>query len=247
MKIIKLFKFLIILTVLLLIVITVAPLNWYYDHAEKHIKPIKLENINGSAVKGSAQVLKYLGLNLGKVSWLLYPSSYDQMSADLTLSHDQYDFRGQYSKTVDGDILKGVKATVDWSMIDKFINFNHGEMSGYIAINFDEVRMKNGAFERIVGKAETKDLKLIRPIQKDLGNIEVVFAPENPQIMVGQVNSDSDVINVSGAIYIHKNHRWEVKLTLLPMPGEYEIEYALQSIGDRRPGGGRSLNLTGFY
>ncbi len=247
MKIIKLFKFLIILTVLLILAITVTPLSWYYDHVEKQIRPIQLEKINGSAIKGSADVLKYFGLDLGKVGWLLYPGSYDRMSADLTLTHEQYDFSGQYSKAVDTDILKRVNATIDWSIIEKFVKFNHGEMQGYIAVNFDEVRMKNGAFERIVGKAETRGLKLVRPIQKDLGTIEVVFAPENAQIMVGQVNSDSDVINVSGAIYIHKNHKWEVKLTLLPMPGEYEVEYALQSIGDRRPGGGRSLNLAGFY
>jgi len=31
------------------------------------------------------------------------------------------------------------------------------------------------------------------------------------------------------------------------MPGEYEIEYLLQGIGEKRPGGGRMLNLAGFY
>jgi hypothetical protein len=226
---------------------TLTPLNWYYSNVSENIRPLKLEQISGSAIKGSAKNASYLGMNLGQADWLIYPSSYNALTLDFSLKDKLYDIAGKFIKSNEFDSLKDVTGTFDWAMIDKFLNFNHGEMSGYVQLDFDQVEMRNNVPKTIIGKAVTKELQLVKPIKKDLGEIEVVFVSDNPSIIVGQVNSQSNVINVSGAIYIHKNHRWEIKLTLIPMPGEYEIEYAIQNIGDRRRGGGRSLNLAGFY
>ena len=247
MKLLKLIKYLIILSIVLAIIISITPLKLYYSYIAKNIRPIKLEQMSGSVIKGSAEHVKYLGLDLGQANWMLYPSSYNEITLDLKLKDELYDFNGKYKKTPSSDLLNDVYGTIDWALIDKFINFNHGEMSGYLKLDFSHIEFKNRVPERIIGKIVTKELKLLKPIKKDLGEIEVVFVTDNPEIIVGQVNSRSNVINVSGSIYIHKNHKWEIKLTLLPMPGEYEIEYALQSIGDPRAGGGRSLNMAGFY
>jgi len=243
----KLFKLLMILIVLTLLAVTFTPLDFYYAKVSKNIRPITLEGISGSAIKGSAEKIKYLGMDLGQVNWLLYPSSYDSISLDVEIKDEHYDFIAEYKNTIDSKILKNLRGSADWKLIEKYINFNHGEISGYLSFDFKQLEMLNGAMHRIDGRITTKELKLLKPIKKDLGEIEVVFKPDNPQIMVGLVNSKSNVLNISGAIYIHKNHRWEIKLTLIPMPGEYEIEYALQGVGDKRRGGGRSLNIAGFY
>ncbi len=244
MKLIKIIVYLIIIAVL---IVSFTPLNLYYSNISKEIRPISLNEISGSAIKGTAGSVKYLGFELGKADWFVYPSSYDEITMDLDLSDELYNFNAKLINTVKSKIIKDLKGTADWKMIDQFLQFNHGELSGYLDFDFDHLEMREGLAYRINGRITTKELKLIEPIQKDMGEIEVVFKTDNPAIMVGQVNSTSNVLNVSGAIYIHKNHRWEVKLTLIPMPGEYEIEYALQNIGDRRPGGGRSLNIAGFY
>lgn len=243
----KLIKILIYLLIILTLIIIFTPLNLYYSHISKEIRPITLENISGSAIKGKADTVKYLGLDLGSADWLMYPSSYNEFTLDLALKDEHYNFDAKFIQSTTSKIIKDLYGTADWKIIDKFINFNHGEMTGYLEFAFNHLEMKDNVAHRIIGKVVTKELKLINPIQKDLGEIEVVFLDENPAIMVGQVNSQSNVLNVSGAIYIHRNHRWEVKLNLIPYPGEYEIEYALQNIGDRRPGGGRTLNLAGFY
>jgi len=243
----KLIKLLFYLVVLIVLIVTFTPLNVYYSYIEKQIRPVKLENISGSAIKGSAQTLKYLGMDLGKADWLVYPSSYNEITMDASLVDELYDFKADIIQSFEFQKVQNLKGTADWKIIDKFLTFNHGELSGYLDFDFNHIEMRNNVVHKLVGKVVTKELKLIQPIQKDMGEIEVVFTSDNPEIMVGLVNSQSNVLNVSGAIYIHKNHRWEVKLTLIPSPGEYEIEYALQNIGDRRPGGGRALNIAGFY
>jgi hypothetical protein len=245
----KLIKYLLILIILAVLLLSFTPLNLYYKYISKNIRPIQLEQISGSAVKGSTQNLKYMGMDVGWASWLIYPSSYNEVSVDFKLKDQLYDVAGHYRKKPDSQILNNVRGTLDWSLADNYINFDHGTISGYIKLDFDHIEMKGGVPYRVIGKVVTKELKLLKPIEKDLGEIEIVFTSDNPQIIVGQVNSRSNVLNVSGALYIHKNHRWELKLTLLPMAGEYLIERALQNIGDARSGGGRgrSLNLAGFY
>ncbi len=243
----KFFKYLIYFTVISVLIISFTPMKLYYQKISKNLKPIQLEGISGSIIKGSAQSLKYLGLDIGQVNWLMYPSSYNRMTLNLNIRDELYDFKGDFIKSSDTESLNNVLGTLDWSIIKKTINFNRGEMSGYVKFDFEHIEFKNRIPEKIIGKAVTKDLKILKPINKEIGEIEVVFVSDNPSIIVGQVNSKSNVINISGAIYIHKNHRWEVKLTLIPMPGEYEIEYAIQNIGDPRRGGGRSLNMAGFY
>ena len=233
--------------ILIILAISFTPLKLYYANISKNIRPLQLEHIKGSAVKGSAKHLKYFGMDLGQINWLIYPSSYDEVSLDLKLQNLLYNFKAKYIKSSESEALKDLVGTVDWAVIDKFINFDHGEMSGYLKFDFEHIELIDGVPQRIIGKVVTKELKLLRPIKKDLGEIEVVFSTDNSEIIVGQVNSRSNVINISGSIYIHKSRKWEVKLTLIPRPGEYEIEYALQNIGDKRAGGGRSFNLTGFY
>jgi hypothetical protein len=243
----KLIKYLLYLVILLLLIITFTPLNLYYSKVADNIRPLQLEEISGSAIKGSAQKVKYFGLDIGKAEWLVYPGSYNNITVNFNLNDKLYDVSGKFVKTNESEKLIDIMGTFDWTILEKSLNFNRGEISGYVKLDFDYIELKNRVLERIIGKAVTKELKLIKPIQRDLGEIEVVFFSDNPSIIVGQVNSKSNVLNISGAIYIHKNHRWEIKLTLIPMPGEYEIEYAIQTIGEKRAGGGRSLNLAGFY
>lgn len=224
-----------------------TPLDLYYDKIKRTIRPIQLEGISGSAIKGSAKTVKYYGMDLGEAKWLLYPSSYNAVSMDVKLRNEDYDIKATYIKRPKSEIVKNLKGSLDWQFIEKKIKFHHGSISGYIELDFDHLEVNKGIPHLIIGKAITRNLRIIKPLQKELGEIEVVFSSDNPQIIVGQVNSHSNVLNVSGAIYVHKNHRWEVKLTLIPKPGEYEVEYALQGIGDRRRAGGRKLNLAGFY
>jgi len=243
----KLIKYLLLLVIILIIIISLTPLNLYYSAFEKNIKPAKLEQISGSIIKGSAKKLSYFGMDLGQVSWLSYPRSYNLLNVDFSLKNNNYDLTGTYLKSIETDRITNLRGTFDWSLIEKYLNFRFGKISGYIDLNFSEIEFSNNTPQRIIGEASTNDLKLLKPIQKELGTITVKFTSQTSGVIVGLVNSNSNVLNVSGAIYIHKNHRWETKITLLPMPGEYEIEYALQSIGDKRVGGGRSLNMSGFY
>ncbi len=243
----KLIKFLLTIIILAALAVGFTPLDLYYDKISKNLRPIKLENITGSAVKGSAEHVKYMGLDVGQAHWLIYPSSYNSATVDFKLRAAEYDLKGKYTKNPKADMIKELKGTLDWTMIADKLNVRGGKISGYFDLDFNHLEIRDGIPAIITGKVTSKELKLVSPSIKDIGEVEVVFTSDNPQIIVGQVNSKSTVINVSGSIYIHKNRRWEVKLNLIPMPGEYEVEYAIQNIGDRRRTGGRTLNLAGFY
>ena len=188
-----------------------------------------------------------MGLDLGKANWLIYPNSWNRLAVDLKLEGNDYDVKAQVNKNPHRLALKKLRGTVDWQIIKKYLNFRKGEINGYFNLNFNEIAFSEGKPELIEGRMVTRDLRLVSPIKKDLGEIEVVFNTDNPSFIVGTVNSQSNVMNVSGAIYIHKNHRWEIKLNIIPVPGEYEVGYALEGIGERRRGGGRTLNMAGFY
>jgi hypothetical protein len=244
---IKLIKYIIILLLLICLSLAIIPLNLYYDYLKNEIKPTQLENISGSIIKGSSEKLSYLGANLGRAKWLIYPNSWNSLAVDLQIEDAQYNFSSQIVTKANRTSFNKVKGTLDWDLVGQYINFNRGEVSGYLKLDMQEISISSGVPDRIIGKAVTKELKLKKPIEKELGEIWIDFSSENPNFIVGLVSSDSKVINVSGAVYIHKNHRWEVKLNILPLPGEYELEYALQGIGDKRAGGGRTLNLAGFY
>ena len=244
MKLIKLLLFILVIVVL---TTGLFPLKYYYSYLAKQIRPIQLENIEGSLLKGSSEKLSIYGLNLGKADWVVYPSSYNEGTLDLTLSQAEYDINAKLIKKPKSEKIKNLTGTIDFAYLAKKLNFNRSQFSGYVKLDFDLIEFYKGAPKTIIGIATTKDLMLVRPLKKALGEIEVKFVPDSPQIIVGQVNSKSNVLNVSGAIYIHKNHRWEVKLTLTPSPGEYEVMQALQGIGSPRRGGGRNLNLAGFY
>ncbi len=243
----KLIKFIFLIVIIIGLTAFFTPLNLYYDKIKRNFRPIQLEGVGGSIIKGNAKTVKYLGMDLGQIQWLLYPSAYNAATLDVKLRNRDFDIKAKYIKKPKSDIIKELKGTLDWQFVADKINFRHGKITGYIELDFDHLEMNKGIPHIISGRAITKNLRIIKPVQKDLGEIEVVFTSDNPQIIVGQVNSNSNVLNVSGAIYIHKNHRWEIKLTLIPSPGEYEVEYALQGIGDRRRSGGRTLNLAGFY
>ena len=244
---IRLIKYLIYLSILTALILFFTPLNLYYQYLEKDLRPVKLEGISGSIIKGQSEKISYMGMDLGQAEWLAYPNSWKSLLVELKVEDQDYDIRADIEQNLRRQNFKNVRGTLDWNVIKKYANFNRGEISGYLSLDFSEISIQEGVPERMNGSIETGELKLISPLKKDLGTIKVDFNSDSPGFIVGTVNSDSHVLNVSGAIYIHKNHRWEVKLNIIPKPGEYELEYALQGIGNPRPGGGRSFNLAGFY
>lgn len=243
----KLVKYLLVLVVLLALAVILTPLNLYYSNIKQYFNPLSLNGISGSLIKGHANNAKYIGLDLGELSWLVYPSSYDELTVNFDVTSELYDFQGLILQSQSSQKIENLRGTLDWKQIEKFVRIKYGEISGYLSFDMQEIEILNNQVNKIIGKVITKDLKLISPLSKDLGEIEIVFKSDFPEIVVGQINSNSNTINVSGAVYIHKSHKWEVKLTIIPMAGEYELEYMLQGIGDKRPGGGRTLNLAGFY
>lgn len=87
---------------------------------------------------------------------------------------------------------------------------------------------------------------MLKPAPKDLGEIKLTFNTEKQGVIVGQFSSDSNVLAVSGTLYVQPR-RWQLNVDLVPKAGHFELDAVLSSVGQARRGGGRRLNLAGFY
>ncbi len=244
----KLFKFIFILLILAVIAVAVTPLNLYYDHVKNQLKPVSLSGISGSAVKGSAESLSYLSGPLGRAEWLLYPNSHKSMGGKVRVYKPNYDLTFNLHKiTQETQSFSQVTGFIDWKLIKPFLQMRYGQFEGYAQVNLIQVEYNNAnGFDRIDGSITLQDFKMITPANKDLGTVTVDFDTKKTGMIVGNFTSQSNALNVSGALVIQP-HRWQLNLDIIPKAGHFELDAVLNSVGNARRGGGRRLNLAGFY
>lgn len=244
----KLVKFLLLLIVLAVIAVAVTPLNLYQDYIKQHIKPVVLSGVSGSAVKGSAQSLNYLSAPMGQAEWLLYPNSFDGVGGKLRIFKEAYDLTFNLRKlSPEIQSFHQVNGFINWSLIKPFLQMRYGQLDGYAHVDLNQVEYnKSSGLQRMEGDITLKDFKLIKPAARDLGEVKLTFKTQKTGIIVGNFSSQSNALNVSGTVYIQPR-RWQLKLDIIPKAGFYELDAVLNSVGDPRRGGGRKLNLAGFY
>jgi hypothetical protein len=244
----KLIKFILVLMLLAVIAFAVMPLNLYYEYVEKQLKPVSLSGISGSAVKGSADSLSYLSGPLGRAEWFLYPNSLQGVGGKVRVYKPNYDLTFILNKvSQEAQSFKQVTGFIDWKLLKPFLQLRYGQFEGYAQVNLSQVEYnKANGFDRIEGDITLQDFKLITPSNKDLGTVSVNFDTKKAGMIVGNFSSQSKVISVSGALVIQP-HRWQLNLDIIPKAGHFELDAVLNSVGAARRGGGRRLNLAGFY
>lgn len=244
----KLLKFIIILLILLVIAVAVTPLNLYYDHVKQQIRPVTLSGISGSAVKGSAESLSYMSAPLGQAEWLLYPNSLNGVGGKVRVYKQNYDLTFDIQKvTAEQQRFNQVTGFIDWQMIKPFLQLRYGQLDGYAQLSLQGMEYtKDAGIKRLEGSVTLRDFKLLKPSNMDLGEVTLTFETQKEGVVVGQFSSQSEVLNVSGALYVQP-HRWQLNLDIIPKGGHFEMDAALSTVGDPRRGGGRKLNLAGFY
>ena len=94
----RLIKFILITLLLISAVLFFTPLNLYIQSFEKDMRPLILEEISGSIIKGSSAKVSYLGLNLGEARWLNYPSSWNSVTSSIELENKDYDLKAEVTK-----------------------------------------------------------------------------------------------------------------------------------------------------
>ncbi len=244
----KLLKFLFIVIILVVIALAVTPLNLYYDYVKPQMKPVTLNGISGSVVKGSANSLNYMSAPMGKAEWLLYPNSLNGLGGKVRVYKENYDLTFDLRKvTAEVQEFKHVKGFLNWALIKPFLQMQYGQLDGYAEVDVSQIEYsKSSGFKRMEGVITLQDFKLIAPSARDLGQVSLNLTTQKEGMIVGNFSSQSDAINVSGTLYIQPR-RWQLKLDLIPKSGFYELDAVLKSVGDSRRGGGRQLNLAGFY
>ncbi len=244
----KLFKLIFILLLLSILAIAVTPLSFYYDYVKKHLNPVSLTGISGSAVKGSADSLSYMSAPLGKTEWLLYPKTFKGLGGKVRVYQQNYDLTFDMRElSADSHSFNNVKGFIDWQLIKPFMQMRYGQIDGYAQVNLHSVEYNNSTgFDRMEGEVVLQDFKLITPTAKDLGEVKVTFETKNNGMIVGNFTSQSNALSVSGVLVIQPR-RWQLNLDIIPKAGHFELDAVLNSVGDARRGGGRRLNLAGFY
>lgn len=244
----KLIKFLFIVLILAVIAVAVTPLNLYYDHIKTHVKGVKLTGISGSAVKGSAESLSYLSAPMGQAEWLLYPKSLKGIGGKVRIFKPNYDLTfNMRNVTPTSQSFNQVSGYINWDLIKPFLQMRYGQLDGYAQVNLSQLEYSQAnGFDRLEGDITLKDFKLIKPAIKDLGTVTLSFDTKKSGMVVGNFSSQSSVLNVSGALVLQP-HRYQLNLDIIPKAGHFELDAVLNSVGEARRGGGRRLNLAGFY
>ncbi len=244
----QLIKLVFVLAVIAVIAIAVTPLNWYYPHVEKQLRPIKLAGISGSAVKGSAEQLTYITLQLGQAQWLLYPKSYNALAGEVKVSKQHYDLKFDVNRIEQGQVeIEKIRGFLDWELIKPFVQMQYGQLAGFARFNLQGLKFEeNGGLQQLFGDITLQDFKMLQPSKKDLGTVSLKFETKAKGMIVGTFSSDSQVLTVSGSLFLQTN-RWQLNLDIIPRAGHFELDAILNSVGDARRGGGRKLNLAGFY
>ena len=244
----QLIKLVFILGILVVVALAVVPLKLYYSQVNDYLKPISLEGISGSAVKGQAEKLSYRSLPMGQSEWLLYPTSYNSLGGQVRLSKKEFDLTLDIKKMKQNSmVIEQLTGFIDWQLIKPFIQMRFGQISAYAQLNLNQmVYDKNDGLQQLSGEIKLKDFKLIQPSLKDLGEVTLSFETQKKGIIVGQFSSQSTALAVSGSLFIQP-HKWQLNLDIIPKAGHFELDAVFNSVGDARKGGGRRLNLAGFY
>ncbi|WP_179952051.1 type II secretion system protein N [Marinicella rhabdoformis] len=244
----KFFKLVFILIILSVIAVAVTPLNLYYDKASKHLKPLVMTGVGGTAVKGSAEKLKYQQLPLGEAEWLLYPNWFNSLGGKLRVRGAHHDLTAALDHASEARVvIQSLRGYIDWSILKPFLHMRYGQMEGYL--NFDMSRLrfeKNGGLKGASGSITLQDFKMIKPSLKDMGTVTLVFETQQEGMVTGVISSDSAVMTVSGTLFLQPN-RWKLSVDIIPKGGHFELDSVLSGVGQARRGGGRRLNLAGFY
>ncbi len=123
----------------------------------------------------------------------------------------------------------------------------YGQMEGHLGFDMQRLRFeKDGGLKGASGSVTLKDFKMISPAAKDLGEVTMTFKTQQEGMIIGQISSDSKVMTVSGSLFLQPN-RWKLSLDIVPKGGHFELDSVLSTVGQARRGGGRRLNLAGFY
>lgn len=244
----RLIKYVIVLILIVLIAVAAVPLNSYHRYVSSWLEPIKLEGISGSAVKGNAEKVYYSGLELGQVSWFLHPVSWKAIGGTFQTRGEFYDLRFKAGKQADSSIdLNQLRGIIDLKAIEPFVHIQKQQIQGEIHLDIPQLKydVVNG-IDNATGEVVLKELKMMQGRGKNLGEIRMQLETKTQGKIVGQITSDSAVMQVSGTLFVQP-HRWQLNLDIMPNPGEFELQSIISQIGFARAGGGRKLQLAGFY
>ena len=244
----KFFKLVFILIILAVIAVAVTPLNLYFDRVERQLKPLQLTGVGGTAVKGSADTMKYQMLPLGEAEWLLYPNWINSLGGKLRVRGPHHDLTATLDHiSKDRAVIESLRGYIDWSVLKPFLQMRYGQLEGHLSFDMRRMRFdKQSGLKGATGSVTLKDFKMLKPANKDLGTVTIDFETQQEGMITGQISSKSTVMNVSGTLFLQPN-RWKLSLDIIPKGGHFELDSVLRGVGQARRGGGRRLNLAGFY
>ncbi len=226
----QLIKLVFILAIIVVIAIAVTPLNVYYQQVESQLRPVKLSGISGSAVKGHAEQLTYMSLPLGQAEWLLYPKSYNALAGEVRLKKQNYDLKFDVNRIEQGQLaIEKIHGYLDWELIKPYVQMRYGQLAGFARFNLQGLKYSESeGLQQLYGDISLQDFKMLQPSNKELGTVTLQFETKAKGMIVGTFSSDSQVLTVSGTLFLQTN-RWQLNLDIIPRAGHFELDAILKS------------------
>ncbi len=244
----KILLFVIAVLVLAAMLWLFAPVGRGYPLLSQRLQPLELQGLTGSLYQGSARSMRIAGVDLGQFHWhKQWPTIPPGLQGEYRLQGLGYVLGGTAKLSGQRGVqARSVNGHVPWQWIERFLRLPADRLQAEPQLALDELIYGPAGMERVNGRVTLRNLRITTPFAVLLGDIWADIQTERTGLAIGTVRSDSQVLDVSGVIYLHP-HRFEVNLVLKPKPGEYEAQHALLFIGQPTTGGGRRIQVAGFY
>ncbi|AKS40946.1 type II secretion system protein N [Wenzhouxiangella marina] len=140
--------------------------------------------------------------------------------------------------------LEDVRGQLDVARLDlaHWLRFSRPE--GFLAFDLDRAELAEGQAPRVEGRLIWEEAALVGTIEESLGRIELVFTPQDNELLAELRSLEPAAVSVRGQIRFDAE-RYAVDLWLRARPDRPDLAAQLGTLGERQTDGQVRLQLTG--
>lgn len=249
MRIVKL-----LLGALLLLLVVAGVLLWTlpaevaYRHLARNGVPVTLSGVRGSVWDGHADVVGFMGHDLGEVDWQLarLPLLRGVARTDLRLRGVDIDAVGKLVRYRNGGLdVEDVRIQFPAQLLQPALDIPL-DPTGLVNISVDSAHLRNGLISNALGVARWSDVGLSRGHEIELPDILADFSSQGDGVINGSVHDDGrGDVEVSGT-FSASPVAYDVRVRLAPRRADdLQVIEILQYLGERQPDGSSLLIAKG--
>jgi len=241
--------FLLMLFVLLLAVALLAlfPAKLALQWVAPNLGSIQLDDVSGTIWNGRAGRLAVHQTELGALQWTLHPASLLSRRADIDLSLDGSEYRGQaFVRLLDGGTLALKDARIEFpaERLNAALDVPGLMPQGKVEVRLDEAELVAGFPRRLKGEAVWRNAAVAGEAAAEFGDLMAEFSTMPGGKITGIAKDLGGPLRVEGSFELGITG-FDAEAILAARDGNPQVVKALGWIGEQQPDGSSLLKITG--